>query len=172
MLNINHINSYWTNCSELMSSASDLIKCVSIFITGKNDVSVTTLVSRIGRLSKLATSENASLQLTNGFLCPVKLSSLPPAYVVRGKVMFWHVSVCLSTGGVPISHDALQHYPECHGADGGVPCQVQLGEGVPWLGVPSLGGRGYPGWGIPWLGGTLAGGYPGWGGTLAGGVPN
>ena len=29
--------------------------------------------------------------------------SLPPAYVVRGKVMFWHQSVCLSTllGGVP-----------------------------------------------------------------------
>ena len=36
-----------------------------------------------------------------------------------GKVMFWHVSVCLSTGGVPISHNALQHYPECHGADTG-----------------------------------------------------
>ena len=36
-------------------------------------------------------------------------------------------------GGVPISHNALQHYPECHGADtwgGGVPGQVQLG-GVP-----------------------------------------
>ena len=51
-------------------------------------------------------------------------------------------------GGVPISHNALQHFPECHGAAGGVPCQVQLG------------GRG----------GTLPGGYPG-GGYPAGGVP-
>ena len=84
-------------------------------------------------------------------------------------------------GGVPVSHNALQHFPECHGAagggyparsspaGGGVPWQVQLG-GIPWPG-------GYPGWGVPWPGGTLAGGvpwpggYPGWGGTLAGGVP-
>ena len=53
-------------------------------------------------------------------------------------------------GGVPISHNALQHYPECHGAarGGGVPCQVQRGGGVPWPG-------GYPG------------GYPG-GGTQLG----
>ena len=46
---------------------------------------------------------------------------LPTAYVVQGKVMFWHVSVlqwfCLST------------------PRGGYPCQVQLGRGgVPWLG--------------------------------------
>ena len=58
---------------------------------------------------------------------------------------------------VPISHNALQHFPECHGADtwggtlpgpagGGVPCQVQMGGTL-------LGGilpEGYP-----------AGGYPG-----------
>ena len=74
-------------------------------------------------------------------------------------------------GGVPISHNALQHYPECHGADTGggvypypimlcnisqnamghtprgVPCQVQ------WGGYPA-GGRGYP------VGGYPAGGYP------------
>ena len=42
------------------------------------------------------------------------------------------LSFCLSTGGggLPISHNALQHCPECHGADtggGGVPGQVQLG---------------------------------------------
>ena len=42
--------------------------------------------------------------------------------------------------GVPISHNALQHYPECHEADtGGVPSQVQLG------GYPARSGRGYPG---------------------------
>ena len=77
-------------------------------------------------------------------------------------------------GGVPISHNALQHFPECHGAatGGGVPCQVQLGGGYParssWAG-------GYPGGGYP------AGGYPGqgtpppWpgqpGGVPDGGVP-
>ena len=45
---------------------------------------------------------------------------LPPAYVVRreGNVLTRVCpSICLSTGGVPISHNALQHYPECHGAD-------------------------------------------------------
>ena len=42
----------------------------------------------------------------------------------------------LSTpGGVPISHNALQHFPECHGGDtGGVPCQVPLlpGRRIRW----------------------------------------
>ena len=98
-------------------------------------------------------------------------SSLPPAYVVRreGNVLT-HVypSICLSTVGVPISHNALQHYPECHGADtgggypypimlcnisqnalgqtpGGVPCQVQLGVGVPCQVQPG----GVPCWGVP-----------------------
>ena len=63
----------------------------------------------------------------------------------------------LSTpGGVPISHNALQHFPECHGAGGGVPCQVQPGGGVPCQ--VQLGG--YPGWGDTLVGGTLAGGVP------------
>ena len=61
------------------------------------------------------------------------------------------MSVCLSTGGVPISHNALQHYPECHGAARGVPSQVQPG--------------GYPAGGYPALGSTLPGGQ---GGTLLG----
>ena len=88
---------------------------------------------------------------------------LPPVYVVRreGNVLTRVCpSICLSTGGgVPISHNALQHFPECHGAaggtlpgpGGGVPCQVQPG--------------GYPAMGVPWPGGTLAGG------TLVGGYP-
>ena len=68
--------------------------------------------------------------------------SLPPAYVVRREGNSFTLLVCSHLGGVPISHNALQHFPECHGADtwGGVPCQVQLG--------------GYPG-------GYHAGGYPG-----------
>ena len=92
--------------------------------------------------------------------------------------MFWHVSVCLSTGGVPISHNALQHYPECHGAARGGTLPGPAGEGgstlpgpaggggVSWPGGPWPGGVPWPG-GLPWLGGTLArgvpwlGGYPG-----------
>ena len=105
---------------------------------------------------------------------------LPPAYVVRreGNSFTLFVSSHLG-GGVPVSHNALQHFPECHGAAGGYPARSSwgggtlpgpAGGGVPWLG-------GYPGWGVTWLGGTLAGGvfwpggYPGRGGTLAGGVP-
>ena len=104
----------------------------------------------------------------------------------------------LSTlGGVPISHNALQHFPECHeAATGGYPYPIMLcnispechgaatGGGYParssWGGYPAGGypGRGYPGGGYPAWGGTQvrypparsAGGVPG-GGTLAGGVP-
>ena len=97
--------------------------------------------------------------------------------------MFWHVSVhpsiCLSTGGVPVSHNALQHFPECHGAAGGGTLPGPAGGGYPAR--SSLGG--YPGWGatlagggtlaggVPWPGGYPDGGYPGQGGTLARGVP-
>ena len=65
-------------------------------------------------------------------------------------------------GGVPVSHNALQHFPECHGAagGGGYPARSSQGGGLPWLGGGTLPG-GYPG-----QGGTLSGG-----GTLAGGVP-
>ena len=125
-------------------------------------------------------------------------SFLPPAYVVRreGNVL---TCVCPSINlsvhrGVPISHNALQHFPECHGADtrggtlpgpagggtlpgpaGGVPC---------WGGYParsSQGGTlpggypagGYPAWGVPWSGTPRPGqdgGYPVLGGTLPGGT--
>ena len=85
--------------------------------------------------------------------------SLPPAYVVRqeGNVltrMSFHLSVHRG-GGVPISHNALQHFPECHGADtGGVPCQVQSG------GVPCR-ERGYLACqGVPCRGGTQVGHPP------------
>ena len=103
---------------------------------------------------------------------------LPPAYVVRreGNVLTRvcpsiHPSICLSTvgGGVPISHNALQHFPECHGAAGGGTLPGPAGGGT--LAGGTLAG------GVPWPGGTLAGGYPGreypgWGGTLAaGGYP-
>ena len=58
---------------------------------------------------------------------------LPPAYVVRREGNSFTLLVCphLGGGGVPISHNALQHFPECHGADTGegVPCQVQPGGG-------------------------------------------
>ena len=81
-------------------------------------------------------------------------------------------------GGVPISHNALQHYPECHGADtgGGYPYPIMLcnisqnateqtpggtqpgpARVVPCRGVP------YQGLGTPpqaRTGGTLPGGYP------------
>ena len=80
-----------------------------------------------------------------------------------GKVMF---SVCphLGGGGVSISHNALQHFPECHGA--------ATGGGGTLVG-------GYPGRGVPWRGGTLVGGTQvrspprqvSQGGTLVGGYP-
>ena len=50
-------------------------------------------------------------------------------------------------GVVPISHNALQHYPEFHGAD-------------TWGGYPARSSRGVPCWGVPCQWGTLLGGYP------------
>ena len=89
--------------------------------------------------------------------------------------MFWHASVhpsiCLSTGGVPISHNALQHFPECHEAAGGVPSQVPpLGgtrtpRGVPSQ-VPPRGGTRTP------PGGYLTGYPPGGTWTPPGGYPD
>ena len=59
-------------------------------------------------------------------------------------------------GGIPIFHNALQHFPECHGADtyggvparsgqGGVPCWGDPGRVPPWQGTPQPGqDGGYP----------------------------
>ena len=73
-------------------------------------------------------------------------------------------------GGVPISHNALQHFPECHGAatgGGGYPYPIMLCNiSQNAMGQP-------PGGGVPWWGGgrdTLAGVYPG-GGVLRSGTP-
>ena len=94
---------------------------------------------------------------------------LPPAYVVRreGNVL---TRVCLSVHrGVPISHNALQHFPEYHGAAGGVPISHNALQHFPECHGAAGGGGTLPG---PARGGTLVGGYPSWeGGTLAGGYP-
>ena len=91
--------------------------------------------------------------------CQQNLSSLlPPAYVVRGKVMFWHASVhpsihpwfCLSTGG--------------GGGGGRYPYPIMLCN-------ISQNAMGQPGGGGTLVGGTLPGGVPCQGGTLLGGVP-
>ena len=88
--------------------------------------------------------------------------------------------------GVPISHNALQHYPECHVADTGGTQPGPVGGTLPVQGTPSL--AEYPparsGWGYPCRvplgrvppqlgqhGGTLTGNPPPWartGGTLPG----
>ena len=103
-------------------------------------------------------------------LCATTVRSLIITARIRrtGKVMF---SVCPHLGGVPISHNALQHFPECHGAatgGGGVPCQVQPGGGVTWWGgtLPGPaggGGVGYPAGGVPCQ--VQPGGVPWWGDT-------
>ena len=94
------------------------------------------------------------------------------------------MSVCLSTGGVPICHNALQHYPEFHGADtkGGYParssCRVGGYPARSRRGVPCLGGYpagGVPCWGVPYLGippqGTLSRVPPGQGNPPRAGYP-
>ena len=105
---------------------------------------------------------------TTSYFNPFKL--LITARVrIRRKVMFWHASVLpsihqsvcpLNGGGEPISHNALQHFPECHGADTG---------GGWYPARSSWAGGGYPAkfsqggtqvWYPPWPGQDGGGGYP------------
>ena len=125
----------------------------------------------------------------------VGLAFLPTAYVVRGKVMFWHASVCLSTpgGGYPSQVPVGGGYPARSRQGGrglpqpgpgrGYPSQVWVGRyptlgtppsdlagGYPTLGTPPLrpGQGGYPDRGYPTSGpppSDLAGGYPDGGGV-------
>ena len=98
---------------------------------------------------------------------------LPPAYVVRGKVMFWHASVLPSIhlsvhrGGYPYPIMLCNISQNAMGQRGGT------WPGTPQPGYP-LGGylTGYPPTpgGYPGRGGTQSGTPPG-GGTLAGGYP-
>ena len=83
-----------------------------------------------------------------------------PKYFYRphpkdGEGNVFSLSILGGGGGLPVSHNALQHFPECHGAAGGGTLPGPAGGGVPWPG------------GVSWLGGTLARG-----GTLPGGVPS
>ena len=74
-----------------------------------------------------------------------------------------HPSVCPQRG-VPISHNALQHFPECHEAAGGVPGPPPPPRGgtrvrypPPPGGVPGPPPPGVPGSGTPPGGGTRVG---------------
>ena len=73
----------------------------------------------------------------------VSLTYLPPAYVVRREGNSFTLLVCPHLGGgAPISHNALQHFPECHGAaGGGYPARSSWGGTLP--------GGGYPAGGLP-----------------------
>ena len=87
---------------------------------------------------------------------------LPLAYVVRreGNSFTLSVHTWRGGGGVPISHNALQHFPECHGADtgGGGTLPGPAGGGGTLLGGTHTGG--YPARGTHTGGGTLPGGCP------------
>ena len=73
-------------------------------------------------------------------------------------------------GGVPVSHNALQHFPECHGAARGGGGKMPGPAGGGTLPGPAGGGVPWPG-GVPCLGGTLPGGVPCPGGYPVGGYP-
>ena len=77
------------------------------------------------------------------------VSLLPPVYEVRGKVMFWHASVCLFTGKVPTLSLDGEYLPW----PGGVGIYPGRGRGyLPWLGWGT-----YLGWEVPTL---VQGRYP------------
>ena len=115
-----------------------------------------------------------SLAITQeDFLVTARVRSMREGNVLTSVCPSIHPSVC-PQGGVPISHNALQHFPECHEAAGGYPDPPR---GVSGSGTPP---GGYPGQVTP-RGGTRIryppGGVPGpppprggtW--TLPGGVP-
>ena len=99
---------------------------------------------------------------------------LPTAYVVRGKVIFWHASihpsVCLHLGGGVPQPGPDRGVPLLGGGYPtlGTPCWTWLGGTPPW--VPSI----EPGRGLPLPEGTppwVPPIRPGRGGTPAGGYP-
>ena len=102
---------------------------------------------------------------------------LPPAYVVRREGNSFTLLVCPHLGGgVPISHNALQHFPECHGADtwgGTLPGPAGMGRGGTLPGpARGGGGGGYPArssWGGTQVWYPLRPGQDGGGVTLLGG---
>ena len=145
----------WIPCVE-----TDLYSFLSIFV-----ICQTSCVTE----NRAQTSDGSRISQRRGHQPPrweggVNLL-LPLAYVVRreGYVL---TRVCLSTGGrgVPISHNALQHYPECHGTDtwggGGYPYPIMLcnitqnSMGQTPGGIPCQ--RGVPCWGgeVPCPGGV------------------
>ena len=82
---------------------------------------------------------------------------LPTAYVVRGKVMFWHASVhpsvCPHLGGLPRPGGGGGGGTPARSSGGGYLGQVQPRWGYligwyPTLGTPPIG----PGWGYPSMG--------------------
>ena len=112
------------------------------FYLNKNEIDKKLL----GQLCRQHNHPTAYRYWQHRLLAPQNMCTfLPPAYVVRREGNSFTLLVCSHLGGwVPISHNALQHFPECHGADTwGVPC------------------GGYPAGGVPCQGGTLPGGYPG-----------
>ena len=152
-----------------------------------NSLTQSTAIKRpCQRLTKELTSQlyfshltqRSDSRLNMKFLHPLPEEYLITARIRRmGKVMF---SVCPHLGGVPISHNALQHFPECHeAASGGVPIShnalqhfPECHEAATREGVPARSSRG----GVPCQGGYPTGGgtqvrYPPWGGTLLGRVP-
>ena len=87
------------------------------------------------------------------------------SYVVQQEGNSFTLLVCPHLGGaVPVSHNALQHFPECHGAaGGGGTLPGPAGGGYPAGGYPAGGhpAGGLPCQGVPSQGGYPAGGYPG-----------
>ena len=116
-------------------------------------------------------TQNAMGQTPGGYPYPIMLCNITQNAMEQ------------TPGGVPISHNALQHFPECHRVDtwggtlpgpaGGVPCwggtlpgrvppsQVRTG-GYPAQGDTQVGypPAGYPPSQVRTGGGTLPGGYP------------
>ena len=79
------------------------------------------------------------LQNLNPLLRNMHLSTyslLPPAYVVRGKVLFSQVSVCPHLwgggGGYHLPRSRWEGYPLLRSRQGVSPSQVQVGGGTYW----------------------------------------
>ena len=109
-------------------------------------------------MSKANLEDGTSPLKTLALGLKINFRLLPPAYVVRREGNSFTLFVCPHLGGVPISHNALQHFPKCHEAAGG-----GTRSGTP------PGGSGYP----P-RGGTQSGTPPGGRGVRVpplGGVP-
>ena len=144
-----------------LSCRTCMIAHVSPSMQAYNEtLQVTQLAAKIHRMKRRKTKVPSATATVKKLIITARVRS------TTGRYCF-HRCLSVHGGGVPISHNALQHFPECHGAAGGYLTGYPPRGGVYLTGYPPGGG---PDW-VPPRGGVYLTGYPPPGGCVPDWVP-